>query len=49
VTGENRRQNIAVESEKSAASLKAAELCLGAGLFDDAVSRAYYAGGWVEK
>jgi hypothetical protein len=43
VTGENKKENLAVEIEKSTASLRAAELCLAAGLFDDAVSRAYYA------
>jgi len=43
VTDENRRLNLGVELEKGAASLRAAELCLEAGLFDDAVSRAYYA------
>jgi uncharacterized protein (UPF0332 family) len=43
VTDENRRENLIVELEKGAASLQAAELCLGAGLWDDAVSRAYYA------
>ena len=43
MTGENKKQNLAVEIEKSGASLRAAELCLGAGLFDDAVSCAYYA------
>ena len=43
MTGENRKQNLAIEVEKSSASLRAAELCLAAGLFDDAVSRAYSA------
>jgi uncharacterized protein len=43
VTGENRKQNLLIEIEKSGASLRAADLCLEAGLFDDAVSRAYYA------
>jgi uncharacterized protein (UPF0332 family) len=43
VTGENRRENLVIEVEKADASLRAADLCLHAGLFDDAVSRAYYA------
>ncbi len=43
MTEDNRRANLSLELEKGAASLRAAELCLGAGLHDDAVSRAYYA------
>jgi uncharacterized protein (UPF0332 family) len=43
VTGENRRENLVIEVEKADASLRAADLCFHAGLFDDAVSRAYYA------
>lgn len=43
MTGENRKENLAIEVEKADASLRAADLCLHAGLFDDAVSRAYYA------
>lgn len=43
MTEDNRRQNLTLELEKADASLAAARLCLGAGLWDDAVSRAYYA------
>jgi uncharacterized protein (UPF0332 family) len=43
VTDPNRRANLAVELEKSENSLRAADACLGLGLADDAVSRAYYA------
>lgn len=39
----NRRLNLLVEVDKAEASLKAAELCFRAALWDDAVSRAYYA------
>jgi uncharacterized protein (UPF0332 family) len=42
VSPDNRRQNLAAELERGRSSLRAAELCLQAGLFDDAVSRAYY-------
>jgi uncharacterized protein (UPF0332 family) len=40
---ENRRRNLALEVERATASLQAAQLCLQAGLWDDAVSRSYYA------
>lgn len=43
MTQENRHRNIELEVEKGEASFKAAELCLQAALWDDAVSRAYYA------
>ncbi|MFZ5471578.1 MAG: HEPN domain-containing protein [Myxococcota bacterium] len=42
MTEGNRQRNIELEVEKGQASLKAAELCLQASLWDDAVSRAYY-------
>lgn len=40
---ENRRRNVELEIERASASLRAARLCLEAGLWDDAVSRGYYA------
>ena len=40
---QNRRRNVALETERAAASLRAAEVCLEASLWDDAVSRGYYA------
>ena len=40
---ENRRQNLGLEVERATASLRAAQLCAEAGLWDDAVSRSYYA------
>jgi uncharacterized protein (UPF0332 family) len=43
VTGEHRRQNLDVEIEKGCNSLRAARTLLDLGLWDDAVSRAYYA------
>ena len=42
MTDANRRLNLTVETEKGEASLRAADLCLQARLYDDAVSRAYY-------
>jgi uncharacterized protein (UPF0332 family) len=43
VTGENRRANVAAEVERGAESLRAADVCLSVRLWDDAVSRGYYA------
>jgi len=43
VTEENRRSNLEAELERGNASLRAAEALLGLALWDDAVSRAYYA------
>lgn len=43
MTEENRRANIEVELEKGDNSLRAAEALLALALWDDAVSRAYYA------
>ncbi len=43
MTGEHRRENIAVELERGAGSLKSAEILLREGQYPDAVSRAYYA------
>lgn len=43
MTGDSRRANVAAEVERGAESLRAAEVCLGVKLWDDAVSRAYYA------
>jgi len=40
---ENRRRNLELEVERATASLRAAEVCLDAALWDDAVSRSYYA------
>lgn len=40
---DNRRTNTTLEAERAAAALRASEVCLEAGLWDDAVSRAYYA------
>jgi uncharacterized protein (UPF0332 family) len=43
MTGENRKLNAQVELDKSRAALQAAQALAGLGLWDDAVSRAYYA------
>ena len=43
MTDENRRSNLALELEKGRRALQAATLCARSGLWDDAVSRAYYA------
>jgi hypothetical protein len=43
VTGENRALNARVEFAKAEASLRASEALAALGLWDDAVSRAYYA------
>ncbi|MCC6523583.1 MAG: HEPN domain-containing protein [Polyangiaceae bacterium] len=43
MTEDNRRQNLAAELRKGEQSLRAAQALLGLGLWDDAVSRAYYA------
>lgn len=43
MTEQNRAENLLLELQKGADAMKAARLCLGAGLWDDAVSRAYYA------
>jgi uncharacterized protein (UPF0332 family) len=43
VTDENRRTNVTLELAKGQNALHAARLCADAGLWDDAVSRAYYA------
>jgi uncharacterized protein (UPF0332 family) len=43
VTGENRSRNALLELEKSAAALQAARALGDLDLWDDAVSRAYYA------
>jgi uncharacterized protein (UPF0332 family) len=43
VTDESRKQNIALEIAHGREALAAAELLLGARMFRDAVSRAYYA------
>lgn len=43
MTEGNRRTNLALEIEKGENALRAAVLCAGAELWDDAVSRAYYA------
>jgi uncharacterized protein (UPF0332 family) len=42
LTKDNRRRNIALELAHGTEAFRAAELLLGAGLFRDAVSRAYY-------
>ena len=43
MTGENRKQNLALEIERGQASLRAAQTLLNQQLWDDAVSRAFYA------
>lgn len=43
MTGEHRKQNLAVELERGEGSLRSAEILLREGQFPDAVSRAYYA------
>lgn len=43
MTGENRQRNMELLLEKGADNLKAAQALLQLGLWDDAVSRAYYA------
>ena len=43
MTGENRADNIAAEWQRTQESLRAARVLLDAGLFNDAMSRAYYA------
>lgn len=43
MTGENRKENARLEFEKAEASLRAAQALQDLGLWDDAVSRAYYA------
>lgn len=43
MTDENRRENARLEMEKADAALRAARALAGLGLWDDAVSRAYYA------
>ena len=42
MTNENRKQNIADEVARAAQALQAARALLAAGLYNDAVSRAYY-------
>ena len=43
MTDPNRRQNLRLELERGDASLRAAEALLALALWDDAISRAYYA------
>ncbi|MSP24304.1 MAG: HEPN domain-containing protein [Myxococcales bacterium] len=43
VTGDNRRQNIAIDVARGNDSLESAEILLAAGKLADPVSRAYYA------
>ena len=40
---ENRRRNLELELERATTALRAAQVCFDAGLWDDAVSRSYYA------
>jgi uncharacterized protein (UPF0332 family) len=43
VTGDSKKQNIAIERERGDGSLRSAEVLLREALYADAVSRAYYA------
>jgi uncharacterized protein (UPF0332 family) len=43
LTRANRQKNLTLELEKGDSALRAAKLCAQAALWDDAVSRAYYA------